>query len=99
MIDVAEDLYQLRNEMAHGLPFHEKFRKTRGFLGDDGLPIAEEFADYRYDPVLEECAIFLLCKALREILVNDDAWAAACGSVRRQRGGWALSSAVRAADS
>jgi hypothetical protein len=69
--DVAGDLYLLRNEMAHGLPFHEKFRKTRGFLAADGLPVSEEFANYRYDHVLEECAGFLLCKALREVFLRN----------------------------
>jgi hypothetical protein len=69
--EVAGDLYLLRNEMAHGLPFHEKFRKTRGFLAEDGDPISPEFAQYRYDQVLEECAAFLLCKALRELFLRN----------------------------
>jgi hypothetical protein len=71
VVDVVEDLYQLRNEMAHGLPFHEKFRKTRGLLGDNGMPISADFANYRYDHVLEECAIFLLCRALKETLIQN----------------------------
>ena len=69
--DVVEDLYQLRNQMAHGLPFDERFRKTRGFLAADDQPISDEFANYRYDHVLEECAAFLLCNALREIFLRD----------------------------
>ena len=69
--DVAEDLYQLRNEMAHGLPFHEKFRKKRGFLAEDGQPISEDLANCRYDQALEECAVFLLCRALREVLLQN----------------------------
>jgi hypothetical protein len=60
--DVAQDLYQLRTEMAHGLPFHVKFRQTRG--------LSAEFPDWRYDHVLEECAVFLLCDALRQTLLN-----------------------------
>jgi hypothetical protein len=68
---VAGDLYLLRNEVAHGLPFHEKFRKTRGFLAADGKPISPDFAHYRYDQVLEECAVFLLCKTLRELFLRD----------------------------
>ena len=84
--EVAEDLYLLRNEMAHGLPFHEKFRKTKGFLDCNGQPIAEQFADWRYDHVLEECAGILLCRALREVFVRNVAfdvhtgcWAEQCG--------------------
>jgi len=68
--DVAGHLYQLRNEMAHGLPFQAIFHKKTGFLGMDGEPVAPEFARYRYDKVLEECAVFLLCRALREVLLK-----------------------------
>ena len=82
--EVVEDLYLLRNEMAHGLPFHEKFRKTQGFLRDDGQPIAPEFANYRYDRVLEECAIFLLCRSLREVLLRNLAFDAQSSSWREQ---------------
>jgi hypothetical protein len=71
VIDVAADLYQLRSEMAHGLPFHEKFRKKRGFVIDGDQSISPDFADYRYDQVLEECAGFLLCKALRQVLLRN----------------------------
>jgi hypothetical protein len=69
--DVVNDLYLLRTEMAHGLPFHERFRKTRGFLAEGDVPVAAEFADWRYDHVLEECSAFLLCSALREVLVRN----------------------------
>jgi hypothetical protein len=69
--DIVQDLYQLRNEMAHGLPFHEKFRKTRGFLADEDEPISEDFANYRYDQVLEECAVFLLCRALKDAFFRN----------------------------
>jgi hypothetical protein len=68
VIDVVGDLYQLRNEMAHGLPFHEKFRKKREFLAEGGV---EELAAFRYDHVLEECAVFLLSKTLREVLLRN----------------------------
>jgi len=69
--DVAGHLYQLRNEMAHGLPFQAIFHKKTGFLATDGEPVAPEFARYRYDKVLEECAVFLLCRALREVLLKQ----------------------------
>jgi hypothetical protein len=68
--DVAGHLYQLRNEMAHGLPFQAIFHKKLGFLDDAGEPLAREYAKYRYDKVLEECAVFLLCRALREVLLS-----------------------------
>jgi hypothetical protein len=68
--EVAGHLYELRNEMAHGLPFQAIFHKKAGFLTADGEPVGPEFARYRYDKVLEECAVFLLCAALREVLLS-----------------------------
>jgi hypothetical protein len=68
--EVAGHLYQLRNEMAHGLPFQPIFHRRLGFLDAEGDPVAPEFAKYRYDKVLEECAVFLLCRALREVLLS-----------------------------
>jgi hypothetical protein len=54
--------------MAHGLPFQAIFHKKVGFLSSAGEPLAPEFARYRYDKVLEECSVFLLCAALRAVL-------------------------------
>jgi hypothetical protein len=68
--DVAGHLYQLRNELAHGLPFQPIFHKRQGFLDEAGRPVADECAKYRYDKVLEECAVFLLCRTLREVLLS-----------------------------
>ena len=68
--EIAGHLYQLRNEMAHGLPFQPIFHKRQGFLDLKGEPVTPEFAKYRYDKVLEECAVFLLCRALREVLLS-----------------------------
>ena len=70
--DVAEHLYLLRTEMAHGLPFHERFRRRPGFLDGNDRPICADFASWRYDQVIEECSAFLLCRALREVLLRPD---------------------------
>jgi hypothetical protein len=68
--DIAGHLYQLRNEMAHGLPFQAMFHRKAGFLDVNSEPISAEFAKHRYDKVLEECAVFLLCRTLREVLLS-----------------------------
>jgi len=68
--EVAAHLYQLRNEMAHGLPFQAIFHRKTGFLDRSGEPVGPEFAKHRYDKVLEECAVFLFCRALREVLLS-----------------------------
>jgi hypothetical protein len=84
--EVAGHLYQLRNELAHGLPFGAIFHRKTGFLDCGGQPVTEEFARCRYDKVLEECAVFLMCRAMREVLlsrlvfdVHRMEWAAAGG--------------------
>ena len=71
--EVAADLYLLRTEMAHGLPFHEKFRRKRGLIAaaEDSAAMPIELINCRYDQVLEECAAFLLCKALREVFLRE----------------------------
>jgi len=33
--------------------------------------VSKEFANYRHDQVVEECAVFLLCQALRKIFVEN----------------------------
>lgn len=68
--DIAGHLYELRNEMAHGLPFQAIFHKKEGLQEVSGGPVGPEFARYRYDKVLEECSLFLLCRALREVLLS-----------------------------
>jgi hypothetical protein len=82
--EVAGHLYQLRNELAHGLPFGAIFHKKTGFLSCSGDPVLPEMARYRYDKVLEECAVFLMCRALRTVLqsrllfdVGRDEWVSA----------------------
>jgi hypothetical protein len=79
--EIAGHLYQLRNELAHGLPFGAIFHKKTGFLSCCGDPLLPEMARYRYDKVLEECAVFLMCRALRAVLqsrlvfdVGRDEW-------------------------
>jgi hypothetical protein len=68
--EIAGHLYELRNEMAHGLPFQPIFHKKVGFLNSNGEPVGPEFARHRYDKVLEECSVFLLCAALRAVLMS-----------------------------
>ena len=79
--EVAGHIYQLRNELAHGLPFGAIFHKKTGFLSCSGDSLAPEFARHRYDKVLEECAVFLMCRVLRTVLqsrlifdVGRDEW-------------------------
>jgi hypothetical protein len=68
--DVLADLYELRSEIAHGRAISPKFREITGIVAEqNGFSYPGRIATYRYRNVLVECALFLLCEALRKILV------------------------------
>jgi hypothetical protein len=68
--EVAEDLYELRNAIAHGGEIPLKFRKGTGFL-DCAENLLEGYeSGYQYGCVLLESALFLLCAALRKVFVR-----------------------------
>jgi hypothetical protein len=67
--DVADDLYELRSEIAHGREISRRFREKTGFLTENGHSVEGIFQDYQYRQVLHECAVFLLCQALRKIFL------------------------------
>ncbi len=71
---IAGDLYELRNKVAHGLEIPRKFREETGFLAEDDTFALEPIPGYGrhlYRDVLGECAVFLLCKALKRVLLSD----------------------------
>jgi len=69
--EVGQDLYELRSEIAHGRGISKRFREPTGFLDSSGAPLSTAFATYRYRHVLEECAAFLLCQAIRKVVTTD----------------------------
>lgn len=69
--DVAGDLYDLRSCIAHGRAIPEKYRISFGFTSNQGRLIKSYPTDYQYRQVLVECALFLLCRALRKVFVSN----------------------------
>jgi len=69
--DVADDLCDLRNAIAHGNEIPSKFRKETGFEDARGKLIDGYSSAYQYRNVLEESALFLLCAALKTIFIRD----------------------------
>ena len=68
--DVAHDLYELRNLIAHGSAISERFRREVGFEDMEGRLIDGYSSAYQYRQVLEESALFLLCSALGTIFTQ-----------------------------
>lgn len=69
--DVAADLYDLRSCIAHGKEIPKKYRRSCGFISEEGRLIENYPNDYQYRQVLVECALFLLCRALRTVFVSN----------------------------
>ena len=67
--DVVEDVYELRNIVAHGREIPRRFRERRDLLDENGSRI--NIDDYSYAAVLWESALFLLVRALRRIMLGD----------------------------
>jgi len=69
--DVAADLYDLRSCIAHGKEIPRKYRRTCSFVDVAERSIEGYPSDYQYRQVLVECALFLLCRALRKVFVSN----------------------------
>ncbi len=68
--EVAEDLYELRSVVAHGGEIPAKFALACGFRDVSDTTIEVHEKNCLYLEVLEECALFLLCRALRYVFVS-----------------------------
>jgi hypothetical protein len=68
--EVAEDLYELRNTIAHGNEISRKFNKRIGFQDCTKILLEGYDSGYQYGFVLVESALFLLCAALRKVFVE-----------------------------
>jgi hypothetical protein len=69
--DMAEDLYDFRNIVAHGRSMPKRFREAVGFIDTDGQQILGYDQNHRYSQILEESALLLLARALRKIFTED----------------------------
>jgi len=67
--DVLEDVYELRNIVAHGREIPAKrFREKFDIVDTNGSRINS--TDYYYSQVMMESALFLLVKSLRQVMVE-----------------------------
>ena len=67
--DIVQDIYELRNVIAHGREIPEKpFRETRDIVDTNGLAINP--IEYRYAEVIMEASLFLLVKSLLKIMTD-----------------------------
>jgi len=66
--EIVDDVYELRNIVAHGREIPEKpFREMRNILDTTGASIT---SDYTYAQIVMESALFLLSKSLRKVMVD-----------------------------
>jgi len=70
--EMAADLYEFRSKIAHGLELPKKFWEKVPFENTNGTLIDIVSPNPRpYYEVLTECSLFLLCRFLRWIFVNN----------------------------
>jgi hypothetical protein len=67
--EVVEDVYELRNIVAHGREIPPQFREKFDFVDTKGQRI--NYQDNSYGQVLLDCALFLLVKSLQRIMLSD----------------------------
>ena len=68
--EIAADLYDLRSQVAHGNEIPKKYRIAVGFKDESRKLIPDLGPNTQYREVLEECAVFLLCRALRKVFTD-----------------------------
>jgi hypothetical protein len=70
--DVLRDLYELRNKLAHGLEIPKTpYRQKYLLLGDTSGASVLHGVDYSYLNLMHESALYLLCKSLRKIFLDE----------------------------
>lgn len=74
VLEVADDIFELRSAIAHGKEISPKFRSANPFENDAGKVIPVFQGPRLYCEVLHECSLFLLCRLLRWLFVtrSDD---------------------------
>lgn len=69
--DVAGDMYCLRSAIAHGKEIPKRYRQACGFRDSTGKLLNDYEDSYQYREVLEECSLFLVCRALRKVFLSN----------------------------
>jgi hypothetical protein len=65
--EVVEDLYEIRNHIAHGRALEGRFEEPVSSCTSNSQLLHRDGTRYKYYEVLHECALFLLCMTVREI--------------------------------
>ena len=70
--DVLHDLYELRSKLAHGLEIPKSPYRQNHILPDtNGSAFLLGTVDYSYLNLMQESALFILCKSLRKIFTEQ----------------------------
>lgn len=68
--ELAGDIYELRNQIAHGDRIRDSFLVDREFRIEPGVPDFYRLRDRSYQSILCEAALFILCAALRRVILD-----------------------------
>lgn len=68
--ELAADIYQLRNQIAHGDRVRSEYLKKSGFSVEPTLLDFFKIDECSYQTVLCEASLFLLCAALRQVILD-----------------------------
>lgn len=68
--DVASDIYQLRNQIAHGDRIRPKYLEKSEFRFDPPALRYLHIGEWSYQSLLWEAALFTLCAALRKVILD-----------------------------
>jgi len=68
---LAEDVYLLRNQIAHGARIYGKYLEKGRFRLGSGAVHYIELSHRSFQVVLYEATLFMLCAALRRVILDD----------------------------
>jgi hypothetical protein len=68
--DLAADVYQLRNQIAHGDRIRDEYLVRSEFSLEPTLPDLYRIGERSYQSVLWEATLFLLCACLRQVILD-----------------------------
>jgi len=80
--DMAEDVYELRSNVAHGSLINKKFLSPTTLKNIQDRDIVAYSPPTQYLHIVRECALFLLARVLHKIFLDD------CAKVANDTKAW-----------
>jgi hypothetical protein len=68
--ELAADIYDLRNQMAHGDRIRPKYLEKNEFRFEPPVPHYLTLGEFSRQSIISEAALFTLCAALRKVILG-----------------------------